>query len=312
MKTARTTVWGLGALFAAGLSSAALAAPTPTADARGARSRGPVVGIPSPLAKPSDPNACAGITVPFTSDAPFGVGEELSYDLSSSGLYVGKFEIKVGHPRGYGKDRSLSFFGRGRATGIANTLKPFSGRYMVLVDPDDLEPRELRTESTYGEDPRTEETRFTPKKTGELAAKYLQNGTKATRTYKAKMPAFDLLTLLYYGRRLALRPGMKLCHEVYADKRLWRLDVEVMGVENVSTPAGDKPAQKLVTHWLRLPHADFDPAREAPKVDVEIYYSTDPSRAPLAFVAKTKDFTARGDLVRWVTSQGDGEVTWSF
>ncbi|MFO0724920.1 MAG: DUF3108 domain-containing protein [Myxococcota bacterium] len=302
--------WLAGGLLLA-FAPAASASPTPTADARGARLHGPAFVGAVTKARPEPPSTCTGINLPFAGESPFKTGEELSYDLSASGLYIGKFEIKVGKPRGHGKDQSFTLFGRGRTTGIANTLKPFSGRYMVLDDPDDLEPRELRTESTYGDDPRTEETRFSPRNQG-IAAKYLQNGTKATRTYPTKMPAFDLLTLLYYGRRLALKPGMKMCHEVYADKRMWRMDVEVMGLESVSTPAGDKPAMKLLTHWVRMPHADFDPSKEPPKVDVEIYYSTDPSRAPLAFIAKTKDFTARGDLVRWVTSQGDGEVSWAF
>lgn len=286
------------------------AAPSPPAlaDARAARTRGAVPISPAPPRA----DACLGLRLAPEARIPFTPGEELVYDLSVSGLSLGKVELKVGRPRVIDGRRTESFFGRARTSGFAAALKSFAGRYMTVVEPELYHPLELRSEATYGDDARQEAARFT-RDFRELRTTFRTMGKTAKRSYTRDAPVYDMLTLLYHSRRLALKPGTKLCQEVYADKRLWRADAQVVGVESLATPMGDKVVLKVATQWKRLPHPDFNPKNEAPWFDVDIYYTNDTYRAPVAFVARTKDFTARGDLVRWATADRATEASgWDF
>lgn len=303
-------MWALVAATSALAGPAWAAAPSPPAlaDARAARAR---ATTDTPKAPPAA-DACVGLRLAPEARTPFGPGEELVYDLSVSGLYLGKVELKVGRPRVIEGRRTESFFGRARTSGFASALKSFAGRYMAVVEPQLYHPLELRSEATYGDDARQEAARFT-RDFRELRTTFRTLGKTAQRSYTRDAPVYDMLTLLYHSRRLPLTPGAKLCQEVYADKRLWRADAQVVGVEQLSTPMGDKAALKVATQWKRLPHPDFNPKNEAPWFDVDIYYSNDVYRAPLAFVARTKDFTARGDLVRWATADRATEASgWDF
>jgi hypothetical protein len=264
-------------------------------------------------AKPSEvvgSAECRGIGLEPSGRPPFKVGEELTYDLSIAGMYVGRMEVKVGKPRSVGGRNALALFARARTSGFTSTFKSFLGRYMVLSDAQSFHPIVVRSESKYGEDPRTEHARFSAAKN--VSAQYLQQGKSGERAYERQAPLYDILTLLYYARLLPLKAGMSICQEVYADKRLWRMEAEVTGVESVMTAAGNKDALAVKTRWVRMPHPDFDPKREAPKVEVDIYFSTEPHRVPLTFTARAKEGTAKGDLVRWSTTEGEGELSWEF
>ena len=58
--------------------------------------------------KPVDPD-CQGLwSLPRLPNLPFSVGEELGYELSVAGAFIGRFETKVGRPRRVDGPRSLA------------------------------------------------------------------------------------------------------------------------------------------------------------------------------------------------------------
>ncbi len=263
-------------------------------------------------AKAAPPDRCAGIDLARVPKTPWEIGEELSYNLSVAGVYLGKLDLKVGKPRTVGGRPVLTFFGRARTSAFASQVKPFTGRYMSFVDPEHLRPTALRVESTYGEDARWERATFATGG-GEVETKFLYRKENGSRAYaRREAPLFDLLSVLYYARTRVLAPGAEACQEVYADRRLWRMESQVRGVESVDTAAGRREAYKVEAHFERLPHPDFDPKYPRPKMSFEIYLSTDPSHTPLAFVLKTSEVTGRGELARWSrrgkTTDGDWEL----
>ena len=108
-----------------------------------------------------DESPCAGLwNLPRLSHRTFKVGEELGYELSVAGAYVGRFETKVGRPRRVNGKRVLPLFGRARTTGFASSFRPFVGRYMAMAEPDRLAPVGIRVESTYDKDERWERVNF--------------------------------------------------------------------------------------------------------------------------------------------------------
>ena len=214
--------------------------------------------------KVSRPKACRGPDLPRAAGPlPWQVGEELSYKLSVSGIYVGRMDMKVGKPRRVDGKPVLTLFGRARTNSFAAKFKTFLGRYMSFIGPKSLKPVAVRVESRYGEDDRWERVRFTGPHS--LTSEFRFKGHQRKRSYaRRQAPLYDLLSILYYGRTRALQPGLTGCQEVYLDRRLWRMDSEVRGLETIMTPAGRKQVFAVVSRFERLPHRDFDPSARGP------------------------------------------------
>ena len=256
---------------------------------------------------------CPGVRLLRTAGAPpFHTGEELGYELSVAGVYVGRLDLKVGAPRAVGEQKAMTLFGRARTNSFASQFKPFTGRWMSLLELATLRPLAMRVEARYGEDPRWERASFDGEARG-VKTEFLYQGAEGARSYERREATmFDLLSALYYARTRVLEPGPETCQEVYVDKRVWRMDAKVLGVENVETPAGPRRAIRAETKLERVPHPDFDPKHKRPSMRMDIFFSADDNRVPLAFVITTDQVTGRGDLVSWSLRGREGEASWEF
>lgn len=252
---------------------------------------------------------CRGIQLPQrTGPAPFQPGEELAYELTVAGLYVGRFETKVGHTRSVNGKPRTSFFGRARTNAFASSFKKFAGRYMSLAEPNTLMPIGMRVEATYGDDPRWEKVEFSNKQT-KVDASFLYQGKEGRRIYDKDDPLTDVLTMLYYARTRNLVQGSESCQEVFGSRWLWRVEAKVVGDAEVDTPVGKKMATRVTTRFVRSAHPDARPNQ--PKFEMDVFFAKDQSQAPLAFEIRYDKITAEGRLVRW-SLEDHGEGDWEL
>lgn len=256
------------------------------------------------------PDPCLGLAGFSKRKAPFAVGEELAYELSVSGAMVGRMELKVGKPRRVEGKTRLPLFGRARTSSFLTTFKAFEGRYMTMVDPGSLTPLGVRVESTYGDDERWERVRFANEQRF-VGADMLLRGRELRREYDGEHDLTDLLTLLYVARTMVLESGMEVCQDVFASRRLWRMTAKVTGVEEVDTPAGDKDAWVVKTHFDRKPTHGLN-NRKRPHMEVDIYLAKDGSQTPLQFVVRTQGVEAKGKLVRWSLKGSSPDKRWEL
>ena len=252
---------------------------------------------------------CIGVELPQRNGpAPFQPGEELAYELTVAGVYVGRFETKVGKPRLVNGKRWTSLFGRARTNSFASTFKKFAGRYMTLAEPNTLQPIGLRVEATYGDDLRWEKAEFSDHQT-KVAASFLYQGKEGTRIYDKEDPLSDVLTMLYFARTRDLVEGTETCQEVFGARWLWRLNAKVIGDAEVDTPVGKKKATRVTTIFTRSNHPDVRPNQ--PKFEMDVLFAKDQSQAPLAFEIRYDKITAVGRLVRW-SLEDRGETDWEL
>lgn len=276
---------------------------------------GRVAAAARPAVKPTPrplppPERCLGARVaPKPGAPPFSPGEELAYELTVGGMYVGRFETKVGRVRSVDGKPALSLFGRARTSSFLSVFQRFEGRYMTLVDPQTLEPLGLQVEGTYGEDRRWEKARFSDGSTN-LDATFLYQGKEGTRRYDSKDPLTDLLTMLYFARTREMTLGTRVCQDVFGSRWLWRMRAEVERVAEVDTPAGTKDAVVVSSTFERAPHADAQNQRPV-KYELDVFFARDRTQAPLAFVIRTDKVTAEGKLVRW-SMEDRGEADWEL
>lgn len=260
-----------------------------------------------------DPNEppCEGFDLPARgASLPFHSGEELAYELTVAGVYLGKMEIKVGPERMIDGKPTLSLFGRARTNSFASSIKKFSARFNTLVERTTFKPVALRVESTYGEDSRWEKARFLDDNT-KVASSYLMQGKEGVRDYDLDEPITDVLTVLYYARTRVIKPGDHGCQQVFGARWLWRMDASVSATDTVDTPAGKKEALLVSTTFKRTPHPDSTTNQTAQRIALEVYFAKDGAQEPLQFVIHAENITAVGKLVRW-SLKDQGDEGWVF
>ncbi len=254
---------------------------------------------------------CDGLwNLPRAEKPSFRVGEELGYELSVAGAYIGRFETKVGRPRRVEGQRVLPLFGRARTSGFASAFRPFVGRYMAMAKPERLAPIGLRVEATYDDDRRWERVRFDTDGKA-VRADFTLRGRHLQRDYTSHHGMTDLLSMLYLARQIEVRDGLVACQHVFGARRLWQMTAQVTGIERIATPAGRLEAWKVKVAFDRMPTKGLNNKRR-PHYDMDVFLSKDANRTPLAFVVQYKSVTARGDLRRWSLRGRSQEDAWAF
>ncbi len=254
---------------------------------------------------------CDGVwNLPRLKTLPFEVGEELSYDLSTAGAFIGRFETKVGRPRTVQGRRVYPLFGRARTTGFARAFRPFIGRYMAMADMKDLAPIGVRVEAKYDKDQRWERVRFADEGRS-LQADFTLRGREIHRDYTSNHRMTDLLSVLYLARHVDVTDGLTACQHVFGSRRLWRMSARVAGTDTLSTPAGRMEAWKVQLSFDRMPTPGLR-NKNRPHYDMQVYLAKDDFRTPLAFVVDYKGLTARGDLRRWSLTGKSKDRAWRF
>ena len=259
------------------------------------------------------PKSCPGVRLPLrTGKNILTPGEELSYDITAAGLYIGKVDIKIGQPGVIEGRKVLPLFGRARTASFASAFEKFVGRTMSVVDFETFRPLKLRVESEYGKDIRRESVRFDQKKHS-LKTDYRYKKRKRSRNYRNREATLtDLLTTVHYARILDIPENATACQEIYLDRRLWRMDAKMRGIEKVDTVVGQRSVIALEVHLKRLPHRDFDPKRPRPWLKGVFYYSNDNDRTLLAFDLENRLAKGRGELTRWVKKSKKKDSAWKF
>lgn len=225
----------------------------------------------------------------------FGFDEMLAYQLTLSGVQVGRMESVVGRPVIRNKQRYLPLFGRGRTTTLIAAVKPMEGRIQNLVRPSDLMVQETKAELRYNGERRWERARYTQ---GHTAIDYLMKGKTQARAYTRNHAASDLLGLIFTARQLELKPGLKFCQYAYVSRRLWRVDAEVLGTGEANTLAGPMPVYRVKVSFDREPTPGLYNT-DRPHVDMILSLSRTPDQVPVAFDATMAGVDLHARLVRW-------------
>lgn len=235
----------------------------------------------------------------------------MSFEFRAAGLFIGRMEVKAGTPRKSDGRAILPLFGRARTTMFTGSIQKFEGRYLSLVDATTLEPVGLRTESVYGAEPRAEQIKLTPDRR-QADIKFQAGKTEGKRDYgRREAGLFDVLGLLYYARSLELPVGAKVCQEVLGDRRLWRMEGSILGIEKIDTAAGKKESLHVKLRFDRVAHRDFDNSKR-PWIEIELFLSNDAHRAPLTFTVSNDKVSATAELVAWSTKGTSSEDAWKL
>ncbi|MFP4600385.1 MAG: DUF3108 domain-containing protein [Persicimonas sp.] len=165
-------------------------------------------------------------------------GEEFFYSIRLNGAEAMRASVRAGSARTANNQAYVPISGVARSVGFFEKIYPLDDRAHTFVDP--LDHRPLRSEKFFEErgKSRTYKVNY---KHGNFHAKVEKKREKRRSRYNYSIPdtTHDMLSWMYHLRaRDQLAVGDELSYYVYDGWKLSRVDLEVLGKEDVYTPMG--------------------------------------------------------------------------
>jgi hypothetical protein len=229
---------------------------------------------------------------------PLGGPEHLRFALDVLGAQVGTFEMDLKKAPAADRGRAaLLIEARGKSSDlISSNVKRVDGWTQVLVSADG-QPVRYREEMDEGETHRSQEVSF-PAPDGNLPIRATKNGDPEQVALAATPSARDLLSGLYELRRQPLDAGAHLCAEVYAARRMWKVEGTVADKrETIETPLGKFETVRIDSVATRL---------DDPKVvrKAHLWVTPDERRLPVVILGEIRGRFVRAQLTEAKLGRG--------
>jgi hypothetical protein len=221
--------------------------------------------------------------------ARFSPGEVLSFRLDALGADVGTFEVHVQAPPPGEKRAALELTSRARTSAFVSTNVGRYEAFATAVLLSDFSPLRYHEDVDEGPVHRAVKLEFPPAD-GTLAVAATKNGEPEPFTLEAGSDVRDILSTLYLLRAQPMKPGAPVCVEVYAGRKVWKLQGLVAGKESIDTPLGHFATMRIDTDAVRVD----DPTV---KRVAHVWLSDDDRRLPLVAVGEVKGKVLRAQLV---------------
>jgi hypothetical protein len=178
-------------------------------------------------------------------DLPFLSGEKLTYTISWSDIVqAGTAVMEMNEELMPDGRTAYHFTSTARSTGIVHSFYKVADRIDSIVDAETLSSLSFHLDQSHGKRRKIRDMTFNHK---ERAVVVHADGREAT--YPVPADAQDALSALYYLRtRQDLIIGKSITFDVHDDDRTWKVDVQVLGREKITSSLGEVNTIKLRTY----------------------------------------------------------------
>ncbi len=209
---------------------------------------------------------------------PWRPGERLRMDLSLLGsVKVGEVQFSAERPSAGGT--VLPLVSKARNTARFGPLRKLVAVGLSWVDAKTLRPERYREESDEDGRRRSTDVRFLPPGP-QVTLENADGATRGSSRFDRQGEALDAVSALYYLRATRLAGGDRLCFDMVANGKYWRVEGAVAaGTERFEVPAGRFDAVRVEGTARRADGAG------RPRT-IWLWYSADARRLPLAVVTE--------------------------
>lgn len=222
-----------------------------------------------------------GLPPPLPGVVPFTTGEVATYDLDLLGLVrAGTLELTTERPSALGGGRIVPLRARARTDASVANLLRLTAVAFSWVDVRTLLPERYREEADENGVRKVSDTRLAPPgPTIEMA--FEADGKRSTARYPREGTALDAVSTVAYLAAARLAPGDRLCFDLLARGRLWRVQGAVARkVERIDTVLGKVETLRIDAR-ATVADRPQEPARE-----MHVWYTTQPPRRFLVAVGE--------------------------
>jgi Protein of unknown function (DUF3108) len=179
---------------------------------------------------------------------------------------------------------------RVRNTSVFAKARRVKGYALSWVDARTLRPQRYRDEVEEDGLRKSTDTRLDHP--GPVTLEWRLGDKRGTTTAPRRGEVMDLLSTVYYLRTVRLEPGLALCFDLVANRRVWRITGTVAAKrEKVESPAGTFDTVRVDAVLVRVDGS-------GPKRDVHFWFSRDARHLPVAAVSEIDLGPVRAMLAR--------------
>ncbi len=212
-------------------------------------------------------------------ERPWRTGETLTYDLDVLGVVkAGTLQLSVERPMSGGDIVPLR--ARVKATASVASVKRFAAVALSWIDAATLLPERYRDEADEDGVRKVSDARIRPPRP-ELVIENRFGDRTSRNAYKREGEVLDGLSAIAYLRAARIAPGDKICFDLVANRRYWRLEGSIAAKgEKVETGAGKFDTFRVDATMRR---ADRPGDRPRP---LHVWLTRDARRLPVAIVSE--------------------------
>jgi len=217
----------------------------------------------------------------------FVPGETMAFDVHLSGMLAGEAQLAVGEIGDVDGHRAVVVKSRASTAGAAKLVKNIVDEATTTIDVDTGRPLQLDTSVVINDKSTTAVAKFT----GSIAnVTYTKDGDPTPHTYRVdfgKVTVHDSHSAMAQLRGWHATPGATKQVYVVGGRRLWRVDMKLVGIETIGSQVGNRRAVHMSGSAYRAkPNLALEGGKATRTFDV--WVSDDADRVPLKMSAHTE------------------------
>ncbi len=242
---------------------------------------------------------------PVASSPLASPGERMLYRVAIHGFELAEFSITVGEVTTVDGSDVVVVQSEARTTKVAAMLKPVEDIFTSWISRTDGRSVMFRSSERASKDDHQTEVAETRRAAGPLTTRITRGGEEITEAQTILgHGGHDFNSFLIFLRGWDAEPGMHLEADVLRSRYVWRVQMEVIGYENLSTKLGNLPTARYDGEGVRLARdGTIDPTSDRRRFS--IWLTDDADRVPVRLIART-DY---GDVVMELLAYSPGAAT---
>lgn len=226
----------------------------------------------------------AAATAAPSSELGLNPGETMAYSLKLGGMEAGEAQLAVGQPGDFNGARAINVTSKAQTTGAADALKHVVDTASTQIDMATGLPLSLETFVETGDKRTTGKAAFDAK---QISVEVVDSKTHQYKITVGKEPIYDAHAAMAQLRGWKPQPGASRSVWVLGGKRLWRVDVKLIGYETIATAMGNRRAVRLdASSYRGRPNLTVEST--TPGRTFSVWLSDDGDRVPLKVTAHTE------------------------
>ena len=222
--------------------------------------------------------------------ARFTPGEVLSYRIDVLGVDVGTFEVRAQPPPAGDARAALELTSRAKTSAFVSTNAGQYEAFATVLLASDFSPLRYREDVDDGPTHRAIELQFPPGAGGALPVQATRNGEPDAFALQAGPGVRDMISTLYLLRGQPMKAGSPVCVEVFAGRKIWRLQGQVAARETIDTPLGKLATVRVDADAVRV---DDNKVRRS----AHVWLTDDDRRLPVVAIGEMRGKVLRAQLV---------------
>ena len=223
-------------------------------------------------------------------------GETMAFEIKLAGLLAGEAQLAVGELGDYEGHRAVVVKSRAATAGAAALLKHVVDDATTVVDMTSGRPLTLDNTVEQGDTKTTLTARFTGHRVEIASTRPDDKAPRKQVIEFGEASVHDAHSAMAELRGWRADPGSKRSVFVIGGRRLWRIDVELVGPDTVGAATGNRRATRFRGEAYRI-NRSLTAETAKPSRIFSVWLSDDADRVPLRLTATTEI----GDIVMELT-----------